>query len=214
MTSPAGGVRKAARIVHGRSGSVYAFCCMQPSQCGYFIDISKIYYTATLQSEYFNLPTGTNGIPDMSKILTDFLLKDSNGISPEHLEGFCGEHISSTSNNEQQSSEARLSNAFISLGKRKRCEYDRIMHMHLPPKIQQPSLGAARVVKRTRKGKETLSSTSHLVSDREWDLLMHLNEGKGVSPVDAAKFLEICTSCGQYLLSDYLLIHILGCSDD
>ncbi|KJA20387.1 hypothetical protein HYPSUDRAFT_203874 [Hypholoma sublateritium FD-334 SS-4] len=86
------------RIVTAIDGNVFAFCAQYPMKCGFFIDVTSVHRSATLQSHFSNLPT-TREIPDMNYLKNEFmnhveeapyLLNDS----CPYFSGYCGEHSS------------------------------------------------------------------------------------------------------------------------
>ncbi|KAF8999498.1 hypothetical protein BDQ17DRAFT_1328237 [Cyathus striatus] len=58
------------------------------------VDISKIYHSATIESDYVNLPTKSRKSPNTSALLTTFLLASWDNQGPPYFKDYCGEHAS------------------------------------------------------------------------------------------------------------------------
>ncbi|KAF8981825.1 hypothetical protein BDQ17DRAFT_1337157 [Cyathus striatus] len=82
----------------------------------YYMNITKKFEIATLELPYLNLPTKRNGHPNMSNILTTYLLVDDiSTVSPVHIEGYCGECLPSIFG--QQQAVVNSINTMNTLGK-------------------------------------------------------------------------------------------------
>ncbi|KAJ7159145.1 hypothetical protein C8R43DRAFT_948482 [Mycena crocata] len=76
------------------TGDVMAFCHYESPRCGFKINLSEVYHSTRLTSEYKHIPTllSNNGPPDMETRLVSFLLKEFpvDEIAP-HFFGYVGE---------------------------------------------------------------------------------------------------------------------------
>lgn len=86
-------------------GKVYVFCSSYPPKCHFYLQLSELYTSATLESEYPHIPKLVSGLmPSTNNLLTAFLLRgaDSIEVGPYFL-GYCGEHAVDHPGSEQQS---------------------------------------------------------------------------------------------------------------
>ncbi|KAF8230518.1 hypothetical protein L208DRAFT_1281641 [Tricholoma matsutake] len=86
-------------------GKVYVFCSEYPSKCHFYLNLSEIYITATLESHYshlftlgkpvYNLLHRAELIMPLPPLLATFLLHHPDVVATgPYFQGHCGEHVS------------------------------------------------------------------------------------------------------------------------
>ncbi|KAF8997021.1 hypothetical protein BDQ17DRAFT_1429369 [Cyathus striatus] len=227
------GVSCSCRLVNAMDGNVYAFCQNSPSTCNFFLDISKIYHSATIESDYANLPTKSRKSPNTSTLLTTFLLASWDNQGPPYFKDYCGEHASDFGGAIQSSGTFSMTWGGTSLSTRPLLSRKRLLDE--PIKVHRlPDTSLARTrVKRTKTTmdnedivKEVAEEKSvwyelmkddieqekmketFIISDHESDIIARFREGFAVSKYDFEGLIEM-----SYFLTGALNYHISECKD-
>ncbi|KAF8804229.1 hypothetical protein BYT27DRAFT_7259410 [Phlegmacium glaucopus] len=221
------------QIVEALDGRVYALCHSTPSKCGFRMNLSELYHSALLKSEFNHLPTLTVNPagPDMEVLLTAFRTGSHMGRAP-YFEGYCGEHETKYVGTVQLAGASAVDRTLdsglsyrhrvlplsheVACHRRRRLDDESQCFATSIPVPLPTSYAYTRRRGRVNAiaGPSVICPTCEsqgLPSEAEEDILARLSASDGVSSFEMQGLIDKCDLCHKYFLSSHLRVHIRTC---